>query len=134
MPVLRRHLCKPDKVTLDNVPSFQHSDNITEWVEQLFNPILQHQGGAALQQWIHEENYVVSSLEPPPATLHVAVELVELNYMYMDYTDMESLALQLLMRKLALSRATQEQQLVWEALLVLDEGQHRERDQDIARM
>ena len=66
-------LCKPDKVTLDNVPSFKHGDNIVEWDKQLFNPILQHQGGAALQQWIHEENYTVNGLEPPPATLHVAV-------------------------------------------------------------
>ena len=59
--------------------------------------------------------------------------VVELNDTYIDYTDMESLALQLPRRQLALGRATQEQRLVWEALLVLDEGQHRERDQDTAR-
>lgn len=66
-------LCKPDKVTLDNVLFFKHSNSIVEWAEQLFNPILQHQGGAALQQWIHKENYTINGLEPPPATLHVAV-------------------------------------------------------------
>ena len=66
-------LCKPDKVTLNDVPSFKHGDDLVKWAEQLFNPILQHQGGAALQQWIHKENYVVNGLEPPPAILHVDV-------------------------------------------------------------
>ena len=56
---------------------------------------------------------------------------MELNNMHIEYIDMESLVLQLPMRKLALGRATQEQQLMWEALLVLDKAQHRECNQDI---
>ena len=39
-------LCKPDKVTLNDVPSFKHGDDLVKWAEQLFNPILQHQGGS----------------------------------------------------------------------------------------
>ena len=69
-------LCKPDKVTPNDVPSFKHGDDLVKWTEQLLNPILQHQGGAALQQWIHEENYVVNSLEPLPAPLLVDVHSI----------------------------------------------------------
>lgn len=59
--------------------------------------------------------------------------LMELNATHIKYMDMESLALQLLMRRLALGRATHEQRLMWETLSVLDEAQHREHDQDRAR-
>ena len=59
--------------------------------------------------------------------------VVDLNNMNMDYTGLDTLALQLPRRQLALGKATHEQRLVWEALCVLDEAQHRERDQDIAR-
>ena len=58
--------------------------------------------------------------------------VTELNAMHMDYTDLNSLAQQLPKRQLALSKATQEQQLMWEMLCVLNEAQHRKCDQDIA--
>ena len=52
--------------------------------------------------------------------------VVDLNNTNMDYTGLETLALQLPRRQLALGKATHEQRLVWEALCVLDEAQHRE--------
>ena len=60
--------------------------------------------------------------------------VVDLNNMNMDYMGLDTLALQLPRRQLALSKATAEQQLVWEALCVLDKAQHQEWDQDIAHM
>ena len=54
--------------------------------------------------------------------------VVDLNNTSMDYTGLDTLALQLPKRQLALGKATAEQRLVWEALCVLDEAQHRERD------
>ena len=48
--------------------------------------------------------------------------VVELNNTRMDYTGLDTLALQLPKRQLALSKATHEQQLVWEVLCVLDEA------------
>ena len=59
--------------------------------------------------------------------------VVEVNNTSMDYAGLDILALQLPKWQLALGKATHEQRLVWEALCVLDEAQHRERDQDIAR-
>ena len=56
--------------------------------------------------------------------------LVELNDRH--YTGLDALVLQLPKRQLALSKATHEQRLVWEALCVLDEAQHQEQDQVIA--
>lgn len=58
--------------------------------------------------------------------------VTELSTMNMDYTDLNSLALQLPKRQLALGKTIQEQRLVWEMLCVLDEAQHRKRDQDMA--
>ena len=49
------------------------------------------------------------------------------------YKDLNTLALQLPKRKLALSKATQDQRLVWEVLRLLDKAQRSERDADVAR-
>ena len=49
------------------------------------------------------------------------------------YKDLNTLALQLPKRKLALSKATQDQRLVWEVLRLLDKAQRSERDANVAR-
>ena len=66
-------LCKSDKGALINVPSFKQGNDLVKWVAPPWNPALQYQGGAALQDWTQEENYTVNGLQPPPAILHVAV-------------------------------------------------------------
>ena len=66
-------LLKPDKVALTNVAMFKASDNIHKWMESIWTCILLHMGGAALQQWFHEINFLDNSLQPPPSVLHTAV-------------------------------------------------------------
>ena len=66
-------LSKPEKVALTNVPLFKHGDSIDKWMVSVWNSILLHQGGAALQNWVHEENCVVNGLQPPPHIMHTAV-------------------------------------------------------------
>ena len=39
----------------------------------IWGQLLLHQGGASLQQWIHEVNYLDNSLQPLPSILHTAV-------------------------------------------------------------
>ena len=68
-------LSKPEKVALTNVPLFKHGDDIDKWMESVWNSILLHQGGAALQHWVHEENYVVNGLQPPPCIMRTAVHM-----------------------------------------------------------
>ena len=55
-------LSKADKVTL-----------LDKWMESVFTTILLHQGGAALQHWVHETNFLDNSLQPLPHVLHEAV-------------------------------------------------------------
>ena len=49
-------LSKADKVTLAAVTMFQTGDDLDKWMESVFTVILLHQGGAALQHWVHETN------------------------------------------------------------------------------
>ena len=58
--------------------------------------------------------------------------VMELNAMHIQYTNMNTLALALPKRQLALSKSTAEQRLVWELLHMLDKAQQRERGQDTA--
>ena len=54
------------------------------------------------------------------------VQLVmDLDNMSMDYTGLDALVLQLPKQQLTLGKAMHEQRLVWEALCVLNEAQHR---------
>ena len=62
-----------DKVALMNVAPFKPGDNLNKWMESIWTCILLHQGGAALQHWVHEVNYLDNSLQPPPSVLHTAV-------------------------------------------------------------
>ena len=56
------------------MPSFKQGDDLNKWADLLlWNPILQHSGGAALQQWTYEQNYLVNGLQPRPPVLHVTV-------------------------------------------------------------
>ena len=66
-------LSKADKVTLAAVPMFQTGDDLDKWMESVFTVILLHQGGAALQHWVHETNFLANGLQPPPNLLHEAV-------------------------------------------------------------
>ena len=66
-------LSKADKVTLAAVPMFQTGDDLDKWMESVFTVILLHQGGAALQHWVHETNFLDNGLQPPPNLLHEAV-------------------------------------------------------------
>ena len=66
--------------------------------------------------------------------MNPSVQLVtELNTTHMSYIDLNTLALALPKRQLALQKSTAEQRLMWEMLRVLDKAQHKERDQDVAR-
>ena len=66
-------LAKTDKVSLQHVPMFEHSTDIIKWTSLLWTPILQHSGGAALQQYFFEQNFLVNGLQPPAHVLHIAV-------------------------------------------------------------
>jgi hypothetical protein len=66
-------LGKTEKVSLQGVPMFEQGTDIEKWANMLWVPILQHSGGAALQQYGFEQNYLVNRLEPPPHVLHIAV-------------------------------------------------------------
>ena len=66
-------LSKPDKVALTNVSPFKPGDNLNKWMESIWTCVLLHQGGTALQHWVHEVNYLDNSLQPPPSILHTAV-------------------------------------------------------------
>ena len=66
-------LSKADKVTLAAVSMFQTGDDLDKWMESVFTVILLHQGGAALQHWVHETNFLDNGLQPPPNILHEAV-------------------------------------------------------------
>ena len=41
-------------------------------MESKWNCTLPHQGGAALQQWVHKINDLDNGLQPPPSILHTA--------------------------------------------------------------
>jgi hypothetical protein len=49
-------LSKPDKITLTSVAMFKPGDNVDKWLATLWSQLLLYQGGASLQQWIHEVN------------------------------------------------------------------------------
>ena len=66
-------LPKPDKVALTNVSPFKPGDNLNKWMESIWTCVLLHQGGAALQHWVHEINYLDNSPQPPPSVLRTAV-------------------------------------------------------------
>ena len=66
-------MSKPDKITLTNVAMFKPGDNVDKWLATVWSQLLMYQGGASLQQWIHEVNYLDSSLQPPPSIMHTAV-------------------------------------------------------------
>ena len=67
-------LSKPGKVALTNVSQFKTSDNLNKWMESIWTCILLHQGGAALQHWVHEANYLDNGLQLLPNVLHTAVD------------------------------------------------------------
>ena len=66
-------LQKPDKITLTNVAMFKTGDNLEKWMQSIWSQLLLHQGGASLQQWVHEINYQDNGLHPPPYIVHTAV-------------------------------------------------------------
>ena len=53
--------------------SFKPGDNLDKWMESIWTTGLLHQGGAALQHWVHEVKYLENGLQPPPSVLHTAV-------------------------------------------------------------
>ena len=66
-------LQKTDKITLANAAMFKTGDNLEKWMQSIWSQLLLHQGGASLQQWIHEVNYLDNGLHPPPSIVHTAV-------------------------------------------------------------
>ena len=66
-------LQKPDKITLANAAMFKTGDNLEKWMQSIWSQLLLHQGGASLQQWIHEVNYLDNGLHPPPSIVRTAV-------------------------------------------------------------
>ena len=66
-------LQKPDKITLTNVAMFKTGDNLEKWMQSIWSQLLLHQGGASLQQWVHEVNYQDNGLHPLPYIVRTAV-------------------------------------------------------------
>ena len=70
-------LSKLGNVALTNVSQFKTGDNLNKWMESIWTCILLHQGGAALQHWVHEANnfnYLDNGLQLLPNVLHTAVD------------------------------------------------------------
>ena len=66
-------LSKPDKITLSTVAMFKTGDNLEKWMGSIWGQLLLHQGGASLQQWVHEINFQDNGLHPPAFIVHTAV-------------------------------------------------------------
>ena len=60
-------------MALATVSLYKTGDDLDKWMESAWTCILLYQGGAVLQHWVHETNYLGNGLQPPPNVLHAAV-------------------------------------------------------------
>ena len=54
-------------------PLFKPGGNLDKWMGTIWTRILLYQGGASLQQWFHEINFLDNSLQPLLSVLRTAV-------------------------------------------------------------
>ena len=84
-------LTKPEKLTTESVPIFSaHRDDVYKWLKKFFLPVTMANGGAELEQWVHERNRLQWGLQPPTDVINQAAH--RFSYREADTATLEEMA------------------------------------------